>query len=789
MTLAFLPMIALTLSTGVALTSGQGAIFPTSGQDGLAQTMASPDALRNIAQGLPRAPVVPKSRRLLTPQERAARRSIFTESNQIRSELENALRNVSDKASRMGEAQRRSTAFGPFMNVNRKAQRISKTGAIFTSLLERQGGSDVNIRTIEAMACPFRETINCVATTKFRTADGSCNNLYNPMWGKSNTPFDRFIPPHYGDGMNSPRNESIFRTPLPLPRVISTGVHKKSTVANLHPDISHMTMEFGQFVSHDINSNTLSTGVNGSALTCCNPDGSIDTDPDKKMLGCLPIVLPPNDPFFSQYNRSCMNFVRAAPTPDIHCDRGYREQLNQVTHFLDVSTIYGSDEESMNELRTMSNGLLKVTSSPNGDLLMQNPAATGTPACRTTGSQHCFKTGEGRANQQPALMTLHTLFMREHNRVARKLHELSPSWDDERLFQEARKVVGAEVQHITYNEYLPTIMGTSFVNAFGFNAQPAGSYYTGYDSSFKPGVRNGFAAAAYRFAHGTVRDHFAPGHLFKDHFLTPEVMYQNDKGPSFVVRNLIQENQQGSENLLTTQVTNHMFENAPGTGLDLASTNINRGRDHGLPSYNQWRAWCGLPTINSFTTGPGGSPQHTQAMLDLLQNVYSHPSDIDLWTGIVTEIPLEGRAVGPTGACLIGRQFWVLKNSDRFYYENDDPATKFEMNQLDEIRKTSLARIICDNTNLTSVPADVFETASSKNPTVQCSTLPEVDLSHWVSCDGRGWSDWSAYTRCFGGYRRRSRTCQMACAENCVGNSFELNPCSSQFNYPSWFRT
>lgn len=96
MTLAVLPFVALTLSAGVALTSGQGAISTPSGQD-MAQTMASPDTLRNIAQGLPRAPLVPKSRRLLTPQERAARSRIFRESTRIESELNNALRNVSDK--------------------------------------------------------------------------------------------------------------------------------------------------------------------------------------------------------------------------------------------------------------------------------------------------------------------------------------------------------------------------------------------------------------------------------------------------------------------------------------------------------------------------------------------------------------------------------------------------------------------------------------------------------------------------------------------------------------------
>lgn len=68
--------------------------------------------------------------------------------------------------------------------------------------------------------------------------------------------------------------------------------------------------------------------------------------------------------------------------------------------------------------------------------------------------------GDGRVNEQVNLALMHTVWLREHNRVAKELARLHPNWSDEALFQEARRVVVAEMQHITYNEFLPIILGT-----------------------------------------------------------------------------------------------------------------------------------------------------------------------------------------------------------------------------------------------------------------------------------------------------------------------------------------
>ena len=97
--------------------------------------------------------------------------------------------------------------------------------------------------------------------------------------------------------------------------------------------------------------------------------------------------------------------------------------------------------------------------------------------------------GDRRAIENPGLASLHTLFLREHNRIADEINHFEPSWDDEKIFQEARRIVVAELQNIVYNEYLPLVLGDRTV-------------YHGVDSTYDhtvdPSIDNVFATAAYR---------------------------------------------------------------------------------------------------------------------------------------------------------------------------------------------------------------------------------------------------------------------------------------------------
>ena len=128
--------------------------------------------------------------------------------------------------------------------------------------------------------------------------------------------------------------------------------------------------------------------------------------------------------------------------------------------------------------------------------------------------------------------------------------------------------------------------------------------------------------------------------------------------------------------------------------LKFVSQVIQQGRDHGLPGYVRWRRFCGLPAVDSFDDL---RDVMSAGAVNILQNTYQTIEDIDLYTGGLAEVPSKGAVVGPTFACLIGRQMFYYKSGDRYWYENDIPPSSFTKEQLNEIRKTTLARVICDN--------------------------------------------------------------------------------------------
>jgi peroxidase len=76
------------------------------------------------------------------------------------------------------------------------------------------------------------------------------------------------------------------------------------------------------------------------------------------------------------------------------------------------------------------------------------------------------------------LVSIQTLFTREHNRIATELAKINPTWTDEKLFLETRRIIVALVQHIVYNEWLPTVTGNRSLSPLTTN-----SYYSGYDAN------------------------------------------------------------------------------------------------------------------------------------------------------------------------------------------------------------------------------------------------------------------------------------------------------------------
>ncbi|XP_042860058.1 uncharacterized protein LOC122245949 isoform X3 [Penaeus japonicus] len=582
------------------------------------------------------------------------------------------------------------------------------------------------------------QTLPCDHTSKFRTATGWCNNLNFPSFGKSFRAKTRLLRPAYEDGLSKPRVTSKVGRALPSPRLISTNMH--NDVSAPHVRYTLMVMQWGQFIDHDVIFTPVNKGFQDSILDCRRCDSHQTVHPE-----CFPIPIPDNDPFFPPVNISsgqpfCIPLTRSMPG---QLTLGYREQMNQVTAFIDASHTYGSDKCEQRNLRLLKDGLLKATTNPlRGKPLL--PTDSENHECQAP-SGRCFTGGDTRASEQPGLAVLHTLLLREHNRVSTELKGMNPHWSDEQLFQNARRIVTAMNQHITYNEWLPRVLGWNAINLYGLNLIPEG-YFEGYDPYCNPTILNEFGIA-FRFGHSLLKPSlermdgiFAkrdPPVKLSDHFFNPDLLYQPGMIDE-IIRGLTTVSMETLDQFLTDEVTNHLFEDRkhPFSGLDLAALNIQRGRDHGLQPYNEYRALCNLTKARNFDDL---RREIAAPVIERLKRTYPHVDDIDLFTGGLVETPLHGGLVGPTFGCILGIQFRNLRMCDRFWYENADPLVRFTDPQLTELRKVTLAKVLCDNCDsVESEQRSAFDLPDPfLNPRVSCRDLPGVNLELWkerVSC-------------------------------------------------------
>ncbi|KAG7190742.1 hypothetical protein KM043_006814 [Ampulex compressa] len=581
-------------------------------------------------------------------------------------------------------------------------------------------------------ACKAHLTVNCTVG-KYRTLDGSCNR---PMqWGASMRPFRRVLPADYANGIDAPRRARSGKE-LPSAREISLKVHKPSPSSN--PAFTVMLAVFGQFLDHDITATAISQGVNGSSISCC--PASVD-HPE-----CFPVRVGPGDPVYDVAGRKCMEFVRSAPAPQ--CKLGPREQLNQVSAFIDGSMIYGLDVGMMRELREFRGGRLRMQRTPDDRQLLPRSTNPNDGCNRETErvrGRYCFAAGDARANENLHLTTMHLLWARQHNRIADELARINPAWKDERIYQEARRIIGAQLQHVAYQEFLPIVLGDQEVESLGLKPLKSGfrePYHSPDDTNDNPTVANHFVAAAFRFAHtllpglmrmtdaqkGTSsyielhRMLFNPYSLYAENGVETSILSATD--------NVVQM----TSTHVTSQLTNHLFEDPMGNttvpcGLDLVSLNIQRGRDHGLPGYTKWREHCGLGKAEGFSDLEGHfDPEALQQISALYESV----DDIDLYTGALAELPKSGGIVGPTFTCLIADQFDRLQKGDRFWYEVPDQVHSFTDGQLRELRKTSLAKLICDcSDGITKIQAEAMRSVGPANPMMSCEDLPGPSYLSW----------------------------------------------------------
>ncbi|XP_063361912.1 heme peroxidase 2 isoform X1 [Cydia amplana] len=580
----------------------------------------------------------------------------------------------------------------------------------------------------------------CNADSPFRTYTGHCNNLRNPNLGKSLTTFARLLPPVYEDGVSRPRINSVTGTPLVSPRIVSTVIHPD--ISNLHTRYTLMVMQFAQFVDHELTMTPIHKGFHESIPDCRSCDSPRTVHPE-----CNPFPVPRGDHYYPEVNvtsgeRLCFPFMRSLPGQQ---QLGPREQVNQNTAFIDASVIYGENPCIVRKLRGF-NGRLNATTHPHitRDLL---PRSDSHPECKAA-SGFCFIAGDGRASEQPGLTAIHTMWLREHNRIAEGLKGVNPHWDAELIFEHTRRIITAELSHIIFNEFLPRLLSWNAVNLYGLKLLPAG-YYKEYSPTCNPAIVTEFAAAAFRFGHSLLRPHLPrlsptyqpvePPILLRDGFFRTDMFMSNAQMTDELMRGLASTPMETLDQFITGEVTNHLFEDRriPFSGIDLVALNVQRARDHGIPSYNNYRTLCNLKRAATFEDLSREIPDEVIARL---KRIYPTVDDIDLFPGGMSERPLQGGLVGPTFACIIAIQFRQLRKCDRFWYENDNNAARFTEQQLSEIRKVTLSKVLCENFDQNSdIQRAAFDLPSNfLNPRVPCGSLPKVDLSAWRESAAQG---------------------------------------------------
>ncbi|XP_034944630.1 chorion peroxidase-like [Chelonus insularis] len=599
--------------------------------------------------------------------------------------------------------------------------------------------SQTNRRVSLRERCPRSDHIQCSTTSlKYRTADGSCNNFKHPWWGSAMSTMQRFLDPFYDDGIETIR-KSKHNNPLPSPRDVSSTIHRDKDIPLA--SLTHMLMQWGQFIDHDMIATAQSKGFQGSFPQCCRNSGTEFQRPELMHPDCLPIPVSPDDEFFKQFRVRCLEFVRSGPAPRNDCGFGPREQLSQVSSFLDGSMIYSSNIHHSDSLRLFRNGLLQY-----GKLASQKPILPRgelNDLCRRGSlSTNCFKAGDARLSEQPALTSLHVIFLRLHNKIAMELTALNPHWNDERLFQESRKIVGAVIQHITYHEFLPIVLGSTIMKIFGLELKRTG-YYDGYDPTINPTIANSFATAAYRFGHSLVqRGFFRYDNQHKIIFQNVTIHQEFNNRVDLhsagsvdrLLLGLVNQPSQRRDEFITSELTNHLFQ-LPSFpfGMDLASINIQRGRDHGLPPYVYWRKPCGLSSILTWQDLERSTSFETAKKF---RKIYSDVEDIDLFPAGLAEKPVPGGLVGPTFACIIAQQFSNLRKGDRFWYENGAFQNSFSPLQLDRIRRITLAQILCQTLdNIDTIQPFAFLTPDIfKNKRISCNDkrLNELNFDPWI---------------------------------------------------------
>ncbi|WP_413744073.1 cadherin-like domain-containing protein [Synechococcus sp. MIT S9451] len=526
--------------------------------------------------------------------------------------------------------------------------------------------------------------------------DGTGNHQSENDFGVAGAIQQRLAKEAYGDGKNTPGGSNRESA-----RVISNEVIDQTTKELNQRQLSDFVWAWGQFIDHDI----VSTSSGSERFAISIPkDDFLRTNKDLEFCDQPNEVI--NGGIYSAGRDAVpahhFAFTRSQGFSD---SKGVRQHKNQITSFLDGSVVYGASTKDANQLRSFKSGKLKIGS--DGLLPVIN-----------TNKGDGFLAGDHRAAENPLLSSLQALWVREHNRICDELSHKAHGLSDEKIYQKARTKVMGLLQHITYDEFLPALLG-----------EDALTDYKGYDDKVNPGIYNEFSTAAYRFGHSMIsntiarRDHDGSeskeGDIqLRDAFFNIQILQQS--GIETVLRGASLQQAQEVDSQYTDGLRNFLFA-APPEGskcpmrgvlrfangafpaLDLGSRNVQRGRDHGLAHYNDMREAMGLKRAKSFE-----DITSDKELAKKLSDLYNGDiNNVDLYVAGLSEDHTTGSSVGELFGSIITKQFQAIRDGDRFWYENNKNKL-FTTEEIAEIKTTSLADVIERNTDITGLRSNVF---------------------------------------------------------------------------------
>ncbi len=471
----------------------------------------------------------------------------------------------------------------------------------------------------------LRRECRAIRDEQFRTLDGVCNNIANPNQGSAEEPLLILATPR-------PTLRNGLRRPNP--RTISNIVCDEPVPIRNDRKMSELVTFFGQFLDHTVTF----VPVNG---------------PEEPSPEPLNIDIPAGDLIFTEPS-SYIPFFRSV--------RSRRAPFNELTSYIDASSVYGVGEDEARNLRELKGGRLRL---PN-NFLPQDAKGQ-------------FEAGDRRASENGNLISVHTIFAREHNTVAAEVAEAYPAFDDEQIYQLARHIVAAEIQAIVYHEFIPALTGSKLAP------------YNGYDRNVVGTVSNVFSTAAFRVGHtllnttvtsiatdGTVRNR-----ALRESFFSPKAFFEDTVDGLF--RGMMSGFAAEVDNGITGEVRNFLIDEPKSEErLDLPALNIQRGRDHRLPVCNVVRQQFGLAPFTSFSQ-ISSDPD----VVDRLSKAYDNVNQIDTWVCGICEDHVAGSSLGALFNTVVRSEFTRLRDGDRFYFERSRYFTREQRQRIATIRKLS----------------------------------------------------------------------------------------------------